>query len=257
MNQKLRLPVFLQRVFNKGLHRNFRDLNFFFPGSRRDAGPVATVGNASFFSSRAGNFNPGHLILFALFLLLFSFGLLPLQAQINPAGVQLRVKTPGHAWRPPFGTERVGRSAGVTVSFESKNIPAEAYHLVGYSGGKEVFRQVISLVFRPPVSGRTSKAAVADRDSFYIVSQPEAKGLVFWGRPFLPDDLDELALFFLGKSINTVELDRLKIQLKHFEAEVRARPDEVINPVDLGAILVPADWLRLAGGQKAFVTVAA
>src|SRR5438045_2192628 len=33
--------------------------------------------------------------------------------------------------------------------------------------------------------------------------------------------------------------------------------DKVINPVDLGTILPPADWLLLASGQKAIVEVAA
>ena len=42
-----------------------------------------------------------------------------------------------------------------------------------------------------------------------------------------------------------------------FEADAVARPDRVINPVDLGAILAPADWLLLAGGQKGTVEVAA
>ena len=41
-----------------------------------------------------------------------------------------------------------------------------------------------------------------------------------------------------------------------FEADAVARPDAVIHPVDLGTILVPADWLLLAGGQKAEVEVA-
>jgi len=35
------------------------------------------------------------------------------------------------------------------------------------------------------------------------------------------------------------------------------KPDEVIHPVDLGAILVPHDWLLLRGGQKAKIEVAA
>jgi len=42
-----------------------------------------------------------------------------------------------------------------------------------------------------------------------------------------------------------------------FEADAAARPDEVINPVDLGAILVPQDWLLLKGGQGGVVKIAA
>jgi hypothetical protein len=47
------------------------------------------------------------------------------------------------------------------------------------------------------------------------------------------------------------------VKLPAFEAEAVARPEKVVNPVDLGTILPPADWLLLAGGQKAEVEVAA
>jgi hypothetical protein len=42
-----------------------------------------------------------------------------------------------------------------------------------------------------------------------------------------------------------------------FEADAVAAPDEVVNPVDLGTILVPADWLLFAEGQGGFIDVAA
>lgn len=41
-----------------------------------------------------------------------------------------------------------------------------------------------------------------------------------------------------------------------FEADAVARPDTAINPVDLGAILVPHDWLLLKGGQGGTVELA-
>ena len=41
------------------------------------------------------------------------------------------------------------------------------------------------------------------------------------------------------------------------EADADARPAKVINPVDLGAILVPSDWLLLQGGQGGTVELAA
>ncbi|MFV1966934.1 MAG: hypothetical protein ACC628_16025 [Pirellulaceae bacterium] len=41
------------------------------------------------------------------------------------------------------------------------------------------------------------------------------------------------------------------------EAEAIAAPDSVINPVDLDMVLVPADHLLLAGGQRGYVDVAA
>ena len=42
-----------------------------------------------------------------------------------------------------------------------------------------------------------------------------------------------------------------------FEADAVARPDHVWNPVDLGAILVPKDWLLLEGSQDGVVDIAA
>ena len=41
------------------------------------------------------------------------------------------------------------------------------------------------------------------------------------------------------------------------EADAVARPDRVLNPVDLGAIFVPHDWLLLEGDQTAQITIAA
>ncbi|MCB9769899.1 MAG: hypothetical protein H6752_17005 [Candidatus Omnitrophica bacterium] len=41
------------------------------------------------------------------------------------------------------------------------------------------------------------------------------------------------------------------------EADAEARPDEIINPVDLGTILVPDDWLLLGPGQSGTIEVAA
>jgi hypothetical protein len=54
-----------------------------------------------------------------------------------------------------------------------------------------------------------------------------------------------------------VELARAAVRPPAFEAEATALPETVVHPVDLGTILVPADWLLLAGGQKATVEVAA
>ena len=41
------------------------------------------------------------------------------------------------------------------------------------------------------------------------------------------------------------------------EADATARPDSIVNPVDLGTILVPHDWLLLKSGQSAQITLAA
>jgi hypothetical protein len=50
---------------------------------------------------------------------------------------------------------------------------------------------------------------------------------------------------------------RMKVPPSAFEAEVDVRPDNVINPVDLGTILPPNDWLLLSAGQKGELELAA
>ena len=54
-----------------------------------------------------------------------------------------------------------------------------------------------------------------------------------------------------------VELVRQTIQLPEVEADAIARPDNVINPVDLGTILVPSGWLLLGPKQSATLDFAA
>ena len=50
---------------------------------------------------------------------------------------------------------------------------------------------------------------------------------------------------------------RQTIQLPEVEADAIARPDTVINPVDLGTILVPSGWLLLGPKQSATLDFAA
>src|SRR5207248_2882616 len=52
------------------------------------------------------------------------------------------------------------------------------------------------------------------------------------------------------------ELMRLPATHPDLEADAIARPDKLINPVDLGTILVPSDWLLMGPGQKAIIEVA-
>ena len=175
----------------------------------------------------------------------------------SPAEVQFQVIEAGHPWRPPFGVERVGRASDVIVTIQSKELPAGEFQLVGYLSGEEVSRKTINLINKNPFTGRLPKAENADKLELFYVSRPKEKNIVFSGRPTITENINQLALFFVGSGRNPVELARQVVKIKLFEAEAIAMPDKVINPVDLGAILVPADWLLLAGGQKAYVTVAA
>ena len=61
----------------------------------------------------------------------------------------------------------------------------------------------------------------------------------------------------MAQSPKPVELARQAIHLPEFEADAIARPDTIINPVDLGTILVPAGWLLLGPGQTATLEIAA
>jgi len=156
----------------------------------------------------------------------------------NPAPAQqgalfdakLRI-VPGHPWRSPFGLDRVGRAPDALVTFAERERPTGALLLAGYRQGKEVGRQA---VVSP---GQKTRSPV---------------------RVPLQAGWEEAALLFLGApSGQPVELARQTVALPTFEAEAVARPESVINPVDLGTVLVPNDWLLLAGGQRATLELAA
>ncbi len=148
----------------------------------------------------------------------------------SPPVAQMQI-VPGHPWRPPFGLDRVGRPPDVVVTFAGNGPPAGEFVLVGYRQGKEVGRQaVIPAGTKAPYVARVSLEAGPAEVVLLVRSSPG-------GEP--------------------VELARQAVTLPPFEAESVARPESVIHPVDLGTILVPHDWLLLAGGQKAAVEVAA
>ena len=137
----------------------------------------------------------------------------------------------GHPWRPPFGLERVGQPLTAVAEIHTEKMPIREYSLVGYLEGKEVGRYGLALS-----SGKS----------------------VWTGQASFATPPTELVLFaqcrFQGEP---VEVARQLVQPQAFQADAIARPDELMNPVDLGAILVPADWLLLRGDQSGSVEVAA
>ncbi len=54
----------------------------------------------------------------------------------------------GHAWRPPFGLDRVGRPITVGVEIESDQRLLREYYLAGYVNGQETERKVLSIIRR-------------------------------------------------------------------------------------------------------------
>lgn len=149
------------------------------------------------------------------------------QAKPQPGRPRIRLDL-GHPWRPPFGLERVGRPLAVVVEFPADGPWLSDLSLVGYLEGKEIARHVLKPSGKPP----------STRVTF---------------------DVWPTEVVLLGRSGGQppVELARLVVQVPAMEADGLARPDAVIHPVDLGTILVPSDWLLLAGAQRGSMDVAA
>ena len=137
---------------------------------------------------------------------------------------------PGHPWRPPFGVERVGLTP-VIVQFASDTHPAPEHWLAAYHEGKELERKALDVVGNSPFTARVT---------FATSPAPE-----------------ELVLLTKTKNGSTIEQARWMVERPAFEADAEAVADPVVNPVDLGAILPPADWLVLGPEQQARVTVTA
>ncbi len=136
---------------------------------------------------------------------------------------QIRLDT-GHPWRPPFGLDRVGQP--ITVVVETRSPEAQArYRLTALFQKREVGRYPIQFPARPPYSARVALDAFADE-------------------------------LVLSTGNESVEVGRQAIQLPAIEADALARPEAIINPVDLGAILVPSGWLLLGPGQSATLDLA-
>ncbi|MFV1969030.1 MAG: hypothetical protein ACC628_26720 [Pirellulaceae bacterium] len=133
-----------------------------------------------------------------------------------------------HPWRPPFGLDRVGRPLTVEVESRSKTRPSADHLLAEYRDGKVVGRHTVGFPNSAP----------------------------FIGRVTLEDWPEEMALL-RRTDTGDVEVVRRSVALPWIEADAIAAPDSVINPVDLGAVLVPANHLLLAGGQSGHVDMAA
>jgi len=147
---------------------------------------------------------------------------------------QIRLES-HHPWRPPFGLERVGEPVSVVVEVTSEKVPYREYWLAALLEGKEIDRQAFNL------SGHysTGQSPYTGKATFAVYP-------------------DELVLFakckFQGEP---TEVARTKVSLPRFEAEAAVRPDTIVNPVDLGTILPPNDWLLLPSGQKGSLELAA
>ncbi len=135
----------------------------------------------------------------------------------------------GHPWRPPFGLSRIGQPVQVLVQANARPEPAN-YFITAFWKGVAGPSYPVGFSTAPPYSARVT----LDRDADLVVLSRDRK----------PPD-------------KPVELARESIRVPEVEAESVARPDVIINPVDLGTILVPSGWLLLGPGQSATLETAA
>ena len=178
-----------------------------------------------------------------LFVLLFSIqcqlGLALSDCDDEKVTAQIRLDSQ-HPWRPPFGLERVGQPLTAVVEVTAEERPHREYWLAALVGGREVEQQSFHL------SGGSAGASPSRSEAPYT------------GRATFAIFPDELALFakcrFQGEP---TEIARYRVPPALFEADAIAQPESRINPVDLGTVLVPNDWLLLGGRQKGSVDLAA
>jgi hypothetical protein len=163
---------------------------------------------------------------------------IPFSAMRSPTTAQEPVDRPpafrihldqGHPWRPPFGLERIGRLFQVVVEARERPEPA-SYFITAVSKGVKGASYPLGFPVEPPYSARVT----LERDADEVLLSRDRKP------PEKP-----------------IELARQVIRFPEFEAEAIARPDVIINPVDLGTILVPQGWLLLGPGQSAKLEAAA
>jgi hypothetical protein len=152
------------------------------------------------------------------------------EAAASSSGPRILVDS-GHPWRPPFGPDRVGAPLQVHVELATSPEPGREYLAVAFKGGQQT--ESHSLTF------------TGDKGPWWASAQ-------FTNVP------EEVRLLTKDKASGAVtELARQSVSLPDFEAAALVSPDRVINPVDLGAVLVPENWLLLEGGQVSVLDVAA
>jgi len=149
----------------------------------------------------------------------------------------------GHPWRPPFGLDRVGGPLAVHIELSAEQAPIREYYVTAYRDGRELGRQSLNLR-QNPTEGQ-AKVLIKGKPPYFDTVQFKS----------LPEGV---ALYARCRGDGRIEeINRQSVSWPEIEAEAMARPDRQVNPVDLGTILVPNDWLLISGGQTAVIDVAA
>ena len=164
-----------------------------------------------------------------ILILATTFGVVPAMEGVEEKGDEFQlIVDAAHAWIPPFGLDRVGRPLTVEVESAAQVRLTAELVLAAYDGGKVVARRKVELSSAAPFIGRVTF-----------------------------EDWPEEITLLRHEADGEVEIARRKIDVPLVEADAAAVPDSVINPVDLGTVLVPADHLLLEAGQGGRVDVAA
>lgn len=154
---------------------------------------------------------------------------------------QLQVSQ-GHPWSPPFGLDRVGSYPVVLVQSPDQPPLGQKYSVVSYSHGRELERKLVSFERKTDyVSGRSQKGSSPYFGVAHLTS--------------IPDEISVNAECISNGRIT--ELLRQEVAWSNLEVDAAAHPTPLINPVDLGTILVPHNTLLLGRGQRAQLEIAA
>lgn len=122
--------------------------------------------------------------------------------------------------------DRVGQPTRIFVEPGVALKPGEEAWLIGYQGGREALRDRLRFAGRSPV-----------------VKEMEP--------------LIDRVVLLTGEGQTWRETASLAVERNGFEAGAEACPEAPINPIDLGAVFPPADWLLLKPGQRGHLRVAA
>jgi hypothetical protein len=141
----------------------------------------------------------------------------------------VRLET-GHPWRPPFGLDKVGLPLVALIEASERPEPRR-YTLGMKHRGKLVGGHEVQFSNTPPYSARV--VITGEADELVLSAAPDREGA------------------------NPVELARTPVEIPEIDAVARARPDQVVNPVDLGTVMVPSGELLLGPGQSATLEIAA
>lgn len=159
---------------------------------------------------------------------LLIFSSLPSTALPPGQSIQWSIEK-SHPWRAPFGLDRVGSSLDVVITRTEGEDNLLKVEMICLNKSGEINR--ISILF------------------------PDKKINVT--RQNIPQSTEEVTLYYETGQGKRISLGRKKVPFEKFECDAVAEPEKIINPIDMGTILVPADWLLLEQGEKSVIRFAA